>query len=891
MVVSLGVLEPLQGSYHVKANEHYYSEGGQASSYWYGKGARALGLRGEVLATPYLRLFAGRHPETGALLGQHQRPGGNKKTSHRPGHDLAFNEIKELTVFRSCLPEPERRLIDRARDEALQVVLDYIESDLLKVRRGQGGKRLESAKAVMAAWKHSSNRGGENHEHTHVVILNVAECLDGSIAKVSADEVVAQSAKLGAMYRLELCARLSEYGLDLRPVTRGRARVYTIEGVPRAACKELSQARQRIEDKLAEMGVNDPKSAERANRLVRANKQNFSPEAVRAHTRAVAAAHGFTQESALALLTGEPKRLPEHEKARLLERALDRALGDLATEQGCFTKPQLERRVCEELQATGIKSHEALHYTDRAIEGDARLTQLKGRYARRDQPLYSTVQAQSALEAVRDQVTLAKDDTSHKIQGEVHAAPELAKAANELVGPGRVKCLSSESPVAAAKTQEALAAAYKSSGFEVVGVAPRKASARAQERASRITSYSAEEAFERFEPRPEGVRSTSSRFARVKEQLGMRPRRVGETIPLTPKTVVIVDQAHRFSSAQLNELVTLAEEGRAKLILSGDRRGSFGSAPSAYGNIAEAAGEVRPVITREDRPLWRVLSERDLSEGSTRSALERFTREGALSLRGSSRMAMAEAVDGWLDAHKKRGVLRSQPTNDVIVTSSAESKRNVNAAVQRARRELGEIAHPCAQTASGALYVGDRVRITTDAPQAQVLRGDSGVLVDIESRVTDGGMATFAVVRMDNDAPKGWMRSMRPHHVEVNLDETAHWLELGYAVQPKDVPDVRPDKAIVLFERGMDDADLLAVSAYSDDMRVVGVRGDVPEDVQWHHEASKESERDFSLDKSGDRERANLQPERASEVRWKQWRQQALGENSQEQDRHQERDR
>ena len=876
-MLSVGVLEPAQASYHVEADEHYYSEGGQASSRWAGEGARALGLRGEVLATPYLRLFSGREPTTGEPIGQHQRPGGAKQTSHRPGHDFALGEIKELTVLRSCLPAAERRVIDRAREESLQVVLDYIESDLLKVRRGQGGKRLERAKGVFSIWKHASNRGGEGHEHIHIIVMNVGQGPDGRWSKVSADEVVRQASKLGAMYRMELSRRLGALGLDVRPVTRGKARVYTIDGVPREACKELSSPRARIEEKLAEMGASDAKAAERANLLTRPRKQAVSPEAVRAHTRVVAERHGFTTERALELLSQEPKRVPEHAKSQLLERALDIAITDLSRELGNFTRPDLERMVMEELQASGLGSHETLRGVGKALEQDPRLVRLEGRFARRDQPLFTTQRTQSVMTAVQEQVRSSKKSRDHELPAEsrIRAAPQHERAARSVAGPGRVRCLSAESAVASAQTQEALAAAYQANGYKVIGVAPREASARAHKRATRITSYSAADALTRLDPRPHGDHRRSGRLDRVRERLGISSKEDKGALSLTPKSVVVVDQADRLPAATLHELVAVAEEARAKLVLCGDSRSNPGGAPSAYANIAKEVGEAKPIVHEKGRPIWRVLSERDFSEGQTRTGLERFTRSSSLTLRSTRSGAVHEVTSRWMEAHKPRSLMRSRPTNDVVVTRDERSKDVVNQSVQRARLEAGDVAHPCAHTRHGVLYVGDRVRVTRDAPEAQALRGDSGVLVDIESRVTHQGLCSFAIVRMDQDAPKGWMRAMRPHHVELNLEETPDWLELGYATEVEQVPDLRPDNAIVLLDPETDDAELLATSAYSDRLHLVGVRGEVLEDVERHHEVFREPQEDEQA-----RERT-AQHTRDKEPEWEQrrevWQQLELG--------------
>jgi TrwC relaxase len=51
-------------------HEAYLSGHGESPGRWYGAGATSLGLQGEASPAGFQRMFEGRHPDTGELLGR-----------------------------------------------------------------------------------------------------------------------------------------------------------------------------------------------------------------------------------------------------------------------------------------------------------------------------------------------------------------------------------------------------------------------------------------------------------------------------------------------------------------------------------------------------------------------------------------------------------------------------------------------------------------------------------------------------------------------------------------------------------------------------------------------------------------------------------------------------
>ena len=85
MVASVAALKSAgQAASYYEADD-YYTEGGEAPSAWFGEGAKALGLEGEVDRATFAAGLEGRLPN-GDQLGTVR----NGEREHRPGWDVTF---------------------------------------------------------------------------------------------------------------------------------------------------------------------------------------------------------------------------------------------------------------------------------------------------------------------------------------------------------------------------------------------------------------------------------------------------------------------------------------------------------------------------------------------------------------------------------------------------------------------------------------------------------------------------------------------------------------------------------------------------------------------------------------------------------------------------------
>ncbi|MFN8108332.1 MAG: MobF family relaxase [Thermoleophilia bacterium] len=175
--------------------EAYYSGEGEARGEWAGTGAQELALVGEVRDGELSDLLDGRHPLSGEVLRRAvsertvTREGIDADTGQRTseqvvlrpvvGFDLTFEAPKSVSLLHALGDERIRGEVGEAHRAAWQDALQVLERYAAVVRSGPQGVVRERAGLVAAGFAHRTNRDGDPHLHTHVVVANLGRTGDG----------------------------------------------------------------------------------------------------------------------------------------------------------------------------------------------------------------------------------------------------------------------------------------------------------------------------------------------------------------------------------------------------------------------------------------------------------------------------------------------------------------------------------------------------------------------------------------------------------------------------------------------------------------------------------------------------------------------------------------
>jgi hypothetical protein len=119
--------------------EEYLSGHGESPGRWYGAGAASLDQQGVASTEAFKRIFEGRHPDTGELLG---RPHGRGAV---PSWDLVLRPVKDVGVLYALGDERVNRAVMSAHHAGVAAAVAYLDAQV-GTRRGHGGREKVSGR-------------------------------------------------------------------------------------------------------------------------------------------------------------------------------------------------------------------------------------------------------------------------------------------------------------------------------------------------------------------------------------------------------------------------------------------------------------------------------------------------------------------------------------------------------------------------------------------------------------------------------------------------------------------------------------------------------------------------------------------------------------------------
>jgi hypothetical protein len=126
VVADLAKLSVGREDYYVREvahnREEYLSGHGELPGRWYGAGAAALGQQGTATTEGFKRIFEGRHPDTGELLGRAHGKGAV------PSWDLVLRPVKDVGVLYALGDERVNRAVMSAHHEGVAQAVAYLDA-------------------------------------------------------------------------------------------------------------------------------------------------------------------------------------------------------------------------------------------------------------------------------------------------------------------------------------------------------------------------------------------------------------------------------------------------------------------------------------------------------------------------------------------------------------------------------------------------------------------------------------------------------------------------------------------------------------------------------------------------------------------------------------------
>jgi conjugative relaxase-like TrwC/TraI family protein len=178
---------------------------------WFGKGASALGLKGEIDRGKFENVCYGRSPDGTKYLGTKGDP-----DKRRAGTDFTFSAPKSVSL--TALVGGDTRL-EVAHRIAVEKTLVLIESRYAQTRITKDKKvaEVKTGSLVVSQFDHIESRELDPHLHTHALVMNLTQAENGKWYANDNDRIFQNKKHLGTIYQAYLAAEVERQGYEIEP--------------------------------------------------------------------------------------------------------------------------------------------------------------------------------------------------------------------------------------------------------------------------------------------------------------------------------------------------------------------------------------------------------------------------------------------------------------------------------------------------------------------------------------------------------------------------------------------------------------------------------------------------------------------------------------------------
>jgi conjugative relaxase-like TrwC/TraI family protein len=752
------------------ASARYYTryladDGQDGEGHWLGRQARGLGLSGSVSTDDLEALLSGHHPTTGTRLGRALVDRYDAKGRLIPavaGFDGTFSAPKSLSLWWGLTGDPG--LLD-AHDVAVRAVLEHIEryGATTRVRVAGARQHPDAQGLTMAVFRQTTSREDDPQIHSHVVFSAKVRAPGGQWMALDARYLKRHQRALGGLYQSVLRAELSHrYGVAWGSIDKGQA---DIAGMPAellaAFSKRTTQVDAALADKIAEFGDREGREPSRWERAALTREAASDTRATKTGASADRLATAWREEAAAIGWTADRVVTAMHVAARATPTRQPITLGDvveqLSVRGSTWTRADVLRAVCD--LAPPVSQRAGRDWA-RAVEGAC--DRAVERCVSLDPPTTGTVRASDGrsiwLAPTEPQLThdhvLAQEERILSFAMEAHEAPvrpsptldrsglDVLQGAAAAAVAGEDRLVLVVGPAGTGKTTMLRRAADDLSRNHrpVFAVAPTAKAAKVLRTETGIPADTV-----------------------AKLLYEWRHRQPAQGYRLPSGTTLVLDEAGMTGTGALDRLVTLAMSQRWRLVLVGDpRQLQAVGRGGMFDELCRGGSSHELATIHRFRHRWEQAASLQLRAGNP-EALDAYIDHGRVT-EGTFEQLAAEVVRHWIDHTAGRRRV-------AVVAETNEHVDALNAAIQRARRQRGELGRRVVRVAEGETAAGGDIVATRR--NVRLLRTDCGEPIHNRDR--------WAVVGVGRDGSLTVSHLEGHGRVTLPADYVRAHVRLGYA--------------------------------------------------------------------------------------------------------------
>ena len=643
----------------------YYDEGQRVAGQWIGAGAEQLGLSGKVRADDFLRLCENQHPKSGETLTQRlntvRMNDGKEAVNRRVFYDFTFSPPKSVSVL--ALAGADERIV-AAHDQAVWSAMRELENfAATRVRAGGGHGDRSTGNVAAALFTHDTSRALDPHLHTHCVIFNATFDPVEQRWKALQNYGMLQARKFAEnVYYHELARQLRSFGYQINNHPRGD---FQIEGVSEEICDRFSKRDAEVDKALAKLLADKPELAGANLKEIRAKlavktRARKQKDLSRAELRTLWDAQLSESERAfLRQLPTRSAKIAVSDKGVEIGEAVQWAEDHLFDRNSVVLECQLWQQALERARGEGFTLDELKEITRQRnyIHSPERPNEVTLREV--------LLRELEIVQSVKDGVGACRPFVENPQPANPKLDDEQRQALDALLcSTNTVSLFRGGAGTGKSFVLRELVDQIRQSDRRVIVLAPQRQQVVDMESAG-------------F-PSP----TTIANFL-IKGELAAG-------------AVVVVDEAGQIGGRQMHQLLQLARERNARMILSGDTR-QHGAVEASDALLAiERYSGVKPVelhtIRRQDPALARSQSERArikqyrnaveaAAAGKLVESFKRLDQMGAIVACG-----LGEQADKLADEYLR---LAEQKSSAVVVSQTWAEVHRVNSRVRDALKSKG----------------------------------------------------------------------------------------------------------------------------------------------------------------------------------------------------------
>jgi conjugative relaxase-like TrwC/TraI family protein len=759
-VVDVAKLTAGRQEYYTRelATDHqtYLSGHGESPGRWYGAGACSLGQQGEASVQGFQRMFEGRHPDTGELLG---RPHGNGAV---PAFDVVLRPTKSVSILYGLGDPVTGRAVLAAHQAGVAEAVGYLDEHL-GARRGHGGhEHVRGGGLLAVGFDHRTSREGDPLLHTHLIVANRVQGPDGRWTALDGRDVYRHRLAADAIYRATYQrALVRTLGVEWTAVDgHGNRELHGVsDQLIRLFSKRTEQIDRAVERLETEVHQRTPRLVKWAVHATRKAKEHEAPDTLYGRWRTEAAERGVDADTLVREVSDRTREQePGLSEPAVAGQLVDRLAGPdgLTATSSSFARQDVLVALGAELVGASRTELETLadrFCAERTVSVVADRALEERRWSTPELLAVEQRLVAAAVDRAGDHAAVVSHDAVREALAAHPTAGSDQQAMVHDVCQGGAGVAVVVGPAGTGKTFGLGMArhAWQLDGYRLLAAAP-----------TGIATVSLQgEGFEDV--------ATCDRLL-----LGLDKGRE----QLDARSVLVVDEAGMVGSRKLARLLDHAQRAEAKVVLVGDDRQLAPiDAGGGFRALRLRLGASELTENRRQQQAWEREALELVRSGLVEEAVAAYQAHDRVVAAESKTAATLALLGDWWSAHQQA---ERNPAEDVVLLAARRAEVDrLNTNCQQLLEREGRLGPDRLRVEDRALAVGDRVVCGRNAiAQLGIANGSRGTItaLDTERRTL--------TIRTDGKDPKeitlpGWYldgrdRGERNRRVDLAYATTGH---------------------------------------------------------------------------------------------------------------------